>query len=264
VPDAFYLPTDDPDRFVATTHTEGPWGAGLQHGGPPCALVARAIERVAPSVAGPAQVARLTVEILGSVPVAELTVRATVSRPGRSVELVEAEAIAGDRAVLRARAWRIRRTELDLPAGAVAAPQPPPARPPTASEIVDPAWQAGYLHAIEWRFVAGHFESRGPALVWARQRIPLVYGEEPTPLQRLVALADSGNGLSRLLDVTKWWFINTELTVHLHRQPAGEWICVRAGTTLDDHGTGLAETTLYDDAGRVGRGAQALLVGPRD
>ncbi|HEX7746647.1 MAG TPA: hypothetical protein VF462_15470 [Micromonosporaceae bacterium] len=116
---------------------------------------------------------------------------------------------------------------------------------------------------MEWRFVEGHFERPGPATVWARQRVPLVAGEEPSALQRLLVLADSGNGLSRTLDLT-WWFINTELTVHLHRQPAGEWMCVQARTTLGDRGAGLAETVLADDQGPVGRGAQALRVGPRE
>ena len=263
-PDAFYLPTDDPDRFVATPHTEGPWSAALQHAGPPAALLARAVERVASSVAGPAHVARLTVEILGPVPVAEVVVRAAVARPGRSVELVEGELLAAGRPVLRARVWRIRSTPVGLPAGAVASPVAPPPRPAAASTFTEPRWQTGYLRAIDWRFVEGHLERPGPAAVWARQRMPLVAGEEPSPLQRTVLLADSGNGLSRLLDMDLWWFINTELTVHLHRPPAGEWIFIRAGATLHEQGFGLAETVLSDGTGQVGRGAQALLVGPRD
>ncbi|MBF9130961.1 thioesterase family protein [Plantactinospora sp. S1510] len=264
MPDAFYLPTDDPDRFVATAHTQGPWSADLQHAGPPSALLARAVEQVDTSVDGPAQVTRLTVEILGAVPVAEVTVRAALARPGRSVELVEAELSAAGRPVLRARVWRIRRTPVGLPAEVIAAPVPPPPRPATPSEFTEPRWQTGYLRAIEWRFVEGHFERPGPAAVWARQRVPLVAGEEPSPLQRTALLADSGNGLSRLLDMADWWFINTELTVHLHRQPAGDWIFVRAATTLDQQGSGLAETVLSDATGRVGRGAQALMVGRRD
>jgi len=263
VADAFYTPTNDPERFLATPHTEGPWDAGLQHAGPPCALIARAVERLPSTMRGTAMVARLTVEILGAVPVAEVVVRASVARPGRSVELVEADLLAADRVVLRARAWRIRDAAVDLPAGAAAAPDRPPARPGEATPFEDPLWRAGYLRAIEWRFVEGHFERPGPATVWARQRVPLVAGEEPTGLQRLVVLADSGNGLSRTLDMTDWWFINTELTVHLHRNPAGEWMCVQARTTLSDRGVGLAETVLSDDTGPVGRGAQALMVGPR-
>jgi hypothetical protein len=263
VDEAFFRPTDDPDRFGSTRNTVGPWAAGLQHAGPPSALVARAVERLPSTVDGPAQVARLTVEILGAVPVADLTVRAQVARPGRSVELVEAELLAGGRAVMRARAWRIRRTTLDLPAGARGAPEPAPMRPATSVPFTDPIWRGGYLDAVEWRFVSGTFERPGPATVWARQRVPLVAGEEPSPLQRLALIADSGNGLSRVLEVATWWFINTELTLHLHRAPAGEWMCVRARTTLDESGVGLAETLIYDEGGRLGRGAQALMVGPR-
>jgi hypothetical protein len=260
---AFFLPTDDPDRFVSTGNTVGPWAAGLQHAGPPSALVARAVERLPSTVDGPAQVARLTVEILGAVPVADLTVRAAVARSGRSVELVEAELLAGDRAVLRARAWRIRHARLDLPPGARGAPEPAPPRPAASVPFTDPVWRGGYLDAVEWRFVSGTFERTGPATVWARQRVPLVAGEEPSPLQRLALIADSGNGISRVLEVGSWWFINTELTLHLHRAPAGAWMCLRARTVLGESGMGLAETLLYDERGPLGRGAQALMVGPR-
>lgn len=261
--DAFYLPTDDPQRFVATESTAGPWDLRLQHAGPPSALVTRAVEAAPSSVPGATQLARLTVEILGPVPVGEVTVRAEVVRPGRSVELVEAELLADGRPALRARAWRMRRFPVGLPAGVTPPPIAPPPRPVGESAITATPWQAGYLRAIEWRFVEGHFEQPGPAAVWARQRVPLVAGEQPSPVQRLVVVADSGNGLSRLLDLDSWWFINTELTVHLHRPPSGEWIFVRARTTLDGDGCGLAETELADDAGTVGRGAQALMVGPR-
>ena len=261
--DAFFVPTDDPERFLATPRTEGPWDAGLQHAGPPSALVARAVDRLPTTIPGAVQIARLTLEILGAIPVTELAVRATVARPGRSVELVEADLVADDRLVLRARAWRIRDAPSDLPDSAITRPAQPPGRPPQPTAFADPAWQAGYLRAVEWRFVEGHFERPGPATVWARQRVPLVAGEEPTGLQRLMVLADSGNGLSRTLEVADWWFINTELTVHLFRAPVGEWMCVQARTTLGSRGAGLAETVLFDDEGRVGRGAQALLVGPR-
>ncbi|MFY1671993.1 thioesterase family protein [Plantactinospora sp. WMMB334] len=263
MPDAFYQPTDDPGRFVATGSTEGPWSNELQHAGPPCALLVRAVEQVPGSVEGPAQVARLTVEILGGVPVGEVTVRASLTRPGRSVELVEADMHAAGRPVLRARVWRVRRTPVGLPAEALTDPVPPPPRPATPSRFTEPRWQVGYLRAIDWRFVDGHFERPGPASAWARQRIPLVAGEEPSPLQRVALVADSGNGLSRLLDMERWWFINTELTVHLHRQPVDDWVHVQAHTVLDEHGSGLARTVLSDVTGPLGQGAQALMVGRR-
>lgn len=263
VSDSFYLPTTDAGRFVATERTEGPWGAGLQHAGPPSALLGRAIERVPTTVSGPVQVARVTVEILGPVPVGEMLVRAEVTRPGRTVELVEAELAGDGRPALRARAWRIRTADAELPAEALTRHPPAPPLPAREASFETPFGRAGYIQAMEWRFVSGHFEAAGPATAWARQRVALVAGEAPTGLQRLLVLADSGNGLSRVLDSQAWWFINTELTVHLHRIPTGEWLCAQALTTLDRGGVGLAETQLYDASGRVGRGAQALFVGAR-
>jgi hypothetical protein len=124
-------------------------------------------------------------------------------------------------------------------------------------------WNTGYADAVDWRFVTGSSEGNSPATAWARPRVDLVAGEEPTPLPRLLLLADAGNGLSRVLDIDAWWFINTELTVHLHRQPVGDWFLVAARSTVEANGTGLAETELFDRTGRVGRGAQSLLVGPR-
>ncbi|HET8659658.1 MAG TPA: thioesterase family protein [Micromonosporaceae bacterium] len=261
--DAFFLPTGAPERFLATGHTEGLWEPGVQHGGPPCALIARAVERLPSSVPGPAQVARLTFEILGPLPTGEVRVEARVARPGRSVELVEVELGAAGRAGVRARAWRVRTAALDLPGGGPLSPAAAPLRPATGSAPPDGWRDKGFLAAVEWRFAAGGFDVPGPAVAWSRLRLPVVAGERPSPLQRLVALADCGNGLASRYDFGAWWFINTELTVHLHRAPAGEWFCARADSTLDRSGVGLAETELYDDTGRVGRGAQALLVGPR-
>jgi acyl-coenzyme A thioesterase PaaI-like protein len=220
----------------------------------------RTIERLPSSIPGASQIARITVEILGPVPTEPIRVRAAVARSGRAVELVEAELEAAGRLAIRARAWRIRSADLALPA-MPDVPAPPPI--PTDRTFQPPWWSSGYIEAVDFRFVSGDFDQRGPAAAWTRIRHPLLPDEEPSPTQRLMAVADSGNGLSAMLDVRKWWFINTELTVHLIRPPAGEWIYVDARTTLDRSGVGLAETDLYDTTGRVGRGAQSLMVGPR-
>jgi len=124
-------------------------------------------------------------------------------------------------------------------------------------------WVDGYLSAIEWRGVRGGFTEPGPATVWARMRYPLVPDEEPGPLERVLAIADSGNGVSRELDIASWHFINPELTVHLHREAAGEWICLDAQTVISAGGAGLATSVLSDLDGPVGVGAQSLLIALR-
>jgi len=254
--DAFFLPLGD-DRWLATEHTTGPWDARFQHGGPPSALLGRAVERCSPR--DDVVVARTTVEILGAVPVAELELRSRVLRPGRSVELVEAVLAAGGRDVARAAAWRVLRTTERV--GPYVTPAPP--LPAHSSPVAAEGWVDGYLSAVEWRFAAGGFAAPGPATAWSRLRHPLVPDEENSPLTRVLAVADSGNGLSSELDLSRWHFINPELSVHLHREPAGEWVCVDATTTVSPGGAGLATTVLSDLQGPVGVGAQSLLVAPR-
>jgi hypothetical protein len=121
----------------------------------------------------------------------------------------------------------------------------------------------GYARAVEWRWVRGDWADRGPATVWTRMRIPLVEGEAPSPRQRVVVVADSGNGASNVLDWARYVFVNTELTVHFVREPVGEWVLLDAETQLAEGGAGLASSVLSDRSGPVARGAQALFVAPR-
>ena len=257
--DPFYVPLDDEGRrWRATVHTTGPWDARFQHGGPPSALLARALERCAPRE--DLTVARVTCEILGPVPVGELEVTARVLRPGRSVELVEAVLSAGGRAAVRAAAWRVLRTS--APAVDPRATPPPPL-PEVATPMSGSGWVDGYLSAVEWRVARGGFLTPGPATAWTRLLHPLVPDEEPSPLQRVLAVADSGSGLSSELDLHDWHFINCEVTVHLSREAVGEWVCLDATTTIAPGGSGLATSVLSDRSGPVGVGAQSLLVAPR-
>jgi hypothetical protein len=252
---AFYEPTDG--GFMPSELTRGPWDPNAQHAGPPSALIARAVERCQPREG--MRLGRIAIDILGPVPLAPLTVDARVVRPGRSVELLSASLSGPDGEVMRASAWRVAAGDQRLEDDEARPPGPEQGRDrdffPTGEEF-------GYHTAMDYRFIKGGFLMPGPATVWMRQRVPLVAGEEPSPLERLLVVADVGNGISAVLDWREFLFINTELTVHLLRPPEGEWIGVDAVTRLD--GLGLAESVLYDERGRIGRGAQTLLVRRRD
>jgi hypothetical protein len=258
VADAFYLPLGE-GRFSPTAHTAGPWAPDAQHFGPPSSLLVRALEEL--GTTNGTQLARVTVEILGPAPLTELSVHAKVERPGRSVELVSAELSGGGRTVARASAWRIATSDTAAVLTRGDALPPPEGAP--ADAWPDGWGSGGYLDAMEWRAVSGSLRTPGPTAVWARQLVALVDGEKPSPLQRLFAVADCGNGVSNFLDPRRWWFINSELTVHLRREPAGEWIGLDAATLVGPHGIGTATSTLHDAEGPVGVGAQALLVRPR-
>lgn len=255
--DAFYEPLAD-DRFRATPATEGPWDPRFQHGGPPTALLVHALERTAPR--DDALLTRVTAEFLAPVPVAELTTATTVVRDGRNVQLLDAELVADGRTVMRARAWRLRRAALPGldPIGDAAAPPLPDTTVGSPVGI-----DFGYARAVEWRVAAGTADGPGPATVWSRLRTAVVAGTEPSPVERVVAVADSGSGVSATLDWSRWTFLNVDLSVHLLRPPAGEWVCLDARTQVDPGGTGLATTTLSDRDGRIGAAAQSLLITPR-
>jgi Thioesterase-like superfamily len=250
---AFYLPVTA-DRFESTEHTRGPWDAGSQHAGPPAALLGRAVE----ALAGPGmRVARMTFDIARPVPIAVLTVTTSVVREGRRVMVVQ----AAIEPYMRCTALLVRTAEEAAPD---IAPDSPVRLDDAESKAFFPVpYPVGYHTAMEVRFAAGSFLEPGPATAWFRMRVPLVDGEQPSPLTRVLVAADSGNGISNVLDFDTYLFVNADLTVHLLRYPVGEWVCLRAGTSVDSAGIGLADTALYDERGRIGRSAQSLFVARR-
>ena len=252
---SFYTAEDG--LLIPSELTRGPWDPDAQHAGPPAALLGRAIERCEPRDGF--QVGRVTVEILAPVPLAPLEASARVVRPGRSVELIEASLSGPEGEVMRARAWRLQPGEIELDGDAEGRPPGPEAG--VAKDFFPTVEELGYHVGTEYRFVRGAFMEPGPALVWMRSTVPLVEGEEPSPLERLLVVADSGNGVSASLDPRRHLFINTDLSVHLIRPPSGEWICLEATTYVE--GVGLADTVLWDECGRLGRCAQTLLVRER-
>jgi hypothetical protein len=257
---AFYV--SDGGLFVSSDFTRGPWDPRAQHAGPPAALIAREIERVTEPGW---QIGRMTFEVLRPVPIAPLRVEVEVLRPGRSVELVEATLSDADgEPLVLARAWRMatRPTEIPAPLGGGAEAIPGPERG-RHKPFFDTGQDVGYHTAMEYRFVAGGFLELGPALVWMRMRHPLIAGEEPSPLQRVMIAADSGNGVSATLDLERYIFINVDLSVHLHRLPKGEWVGLDAVTIPEPEGVGLADSVLHDERGPIGRGLQTLLVRER-
>jgi hypothetical protein len=259
VPDAFYEPLDD-GRYRSTVLTRGPWDPRAQHAGPPSALLGGALgSALGSTLDGP--VVRITLEILRPVPIADLTVTTELLRPGRKVALAQGVLSDDEGPVMLARAWAIRSEELALPAEVRAGPDaiPGPGEA-SAKPFFLGAADVGYHTAMDVRFVKGGFTEPGPAVVWMRPRQPVVAGTELTPLQRVLCAADSGNGVSAWFDAESWLFINTDLTVHLHRHPTGEWVSLDAHTVLEPDGFGLAQSVLRDETGVIGRSLQSLLV----
>jgi hypothetical protein len=251
----------DGDLVVPSGHTRGPWDPGAQHGGAPAALLAEAVREEG------MHVARLTYEFLGPVPLLPLSVETRVVRPGRRFQLVEAELRCDGAPIVRLRAVRLRRGEvggLDPGADAEAVPGGGPQAATAGAFPVDaPDAEGFHRTAMEIRFAAGTSYGPGPALAWFRFARPLIDDDAPSPLALVAAAADFGNGVSRVLDFERHLFVNTDLTIHVSREPAGDWVMLDARTRVEPHGAGLAASTLYDERGRIGLAAQSLFVADR-
>lgn len=254
--DSFFEPRGT--AFRATEATRGPWDDRHQHAGPPSGLLGRALERFQPR--DDARIVRVTTEILRPLPIAEVEIEVEIARPGKRVELLEAVMTSGGEAVLKAHAWRMRTAALDLDQPLRdALPGPETGRWEPFFAVSD----VGYHTHMDWRFLRGSFREMGPATAWLRMKVPLLPGEEPSPLVRVLVAADSANGVSCSLDPRDYLFVNTDLNVFLYRVPEGEWIGMDSRTIHDPSGVGLTETVLHDRGGPVGRALQTLYVAKR-
>jgi len=247
--------------YASTDLTRGPWQPEHQHGGPPIALAARGIERAAAAL-GLTHVARLTANLLRPIPIAELALEVETEYAGRNVAHFSARVSAGGKELIRCTAVAQRQAALDLPPELArdrltqaprSVEQSPAERFPFSKKMI------GYQDLIESRIAAGAM-FRGPSAVWFRLRYPLVEGEAPSALQRVAVAADSGNGISAILDFRNYVFVNPDLTINLLRQAEGEWICIDARTLLGPDGGGLAEARIFDAQGLIGRSTQSLAI----
>jgi hypothetical protein len=254
-----------PGTFRATELTRGPWSPEHQHAGPPIALVARAIEQAAASL-DLTHVARLTANLLRPIPIGELAIEVQTEYAGRNVAHFAAQLACGGKEVARFTAVAHREAEVEVAPDL--AGHPLPKAPRTAEESASVRFpfsreRRGYQDFVEARAARGTF-FRGPCAIWLRMRYPLLAGEDPSGLQRVAVAADSGNGVSSVLDFRRYLFVNSDLTVNLLRRPRGEWICIDAQTFIGPQASGLAESRLFDADGLIGRATQSLPVRLRD
>ncbi|ANI39091.1 thioesterase family protein [Mycolicibacterium vaccae] len=266
--DAYYDLVDADDvhgeRFTASDHVVSTWGADMQNAAPVSALLVRAAERCAPR--DDARLSRVVVDLLGPVPAAgDLWVHACLRRPGRQIELIDAEMLAAGpdgtpRPVAIASAWRFQRSET------VPLPHSPaePMRPVCEgrSRTPDDGTDRTYIQSLDWRWLNDILHSE-QAECWATPLVDLVAGEEMTPVQRLFTVADIANGMGSRLDTAEFTFLNTDLAVHINRLPVGPWIGVRAENHYGADGVGVSRGMLFDEHGPVAAIQQAQLVRPR-
>jgi Acyl-CoA thioesterase C-terminal domain/Acyl-CoA thioesterase N-terminal domain len=245
-------------RFESTDGTRSNWDPEIQHGSPPLALMTKLIEELAADSG--LRVGRLTLDILGAIPVVPVRVRAWVERPGSRISMMAAEMSAprpdgAERAVARVTAWLLATSDT---ADAVIDRYPPLVE--GDSLAVPHPWmdRNGYVETVNWR-QAPHVEGQ-PNVAWLSPMVPLVDSEDMTDLQRLAMVVDAANGVGAALDPEKFVFMNTDTAVHLHRLPRGNDFGLRARGSIGPDGIGVTTADIYDRQGFIGTVAQTLLV----
>ena len=244
--------------FESTDGTRSNWDPEIQHGSPPLALMTKLIEELAAESA--LRVSRLTLDILGAIPVVPVKVRAWVERPGKRISMMIAEMSAArtdgaDRVVARVTAWLLAPGDtVDV----VTDRYPPLIE--GESVPVPHSWVGakGYLETVTWRRQPETGESGN--VVWLSPLVPLVDSEPTTALQRLTMVVDSANGAGAALDPEQFMFMNTDTVVHLHRLPAGEDFALRARGSIGPDAIGVTTADLFDRQGFIGTCAQTLLI----
>lgn len=254
-----YFTTADGVWFQPTPHARGPWDVNACHGGPPSALIVRAVEQLVPEK----RLARLSVDIERPIPMAGFRVEAQLVRSGRAASRVTARLLDDDRVYARASSLLLRTTDdfegasapVDPPSFAQSVPGPFPIEDTVHGEEAFP-------NSLEVRYDPGSgVGGGGPTTMWMRT-VAILAGEEASGVQRMCPLADSGNGISYNAYVDEMLFINADLQLSLVRDPVGEWFCSRATSHWAADGTGLSVSVLFDISRHVGLATQSLLLSP--
>lgn len=255
---SYYEPAGE-HRYKPTTHAGGAWDPAEQHFSPLGGLAVHAIDRHLAERGGSELVlSRISFDILGRLALDECEIRVETIRPGRTIELVEAVVVIGDRAAVRARAWLLNADDTSAVAGGDDSRLTPPEE--LASRSLTDVWPGGYIASVDIRPVAA--PEPGRATAWIGTGLELVAGQPVSRLASFVALIDTANGIAARQSPEEWMFPNVDLTIHLHRQPEGRWTGLDTSVTFGPSGQGVTSTVLHDVLGPVGRAEQILTVRP--
>lgn len=243
-------------HYESTIHAQGAWNPQEQHMAPVSGIMVRELEAFSPRP--DLRMARISFDILGMIPGGEFSIECKVLRPGKTIELVQAEMIADGRTAVRATAWRLQRSDTSAVAALGDSPMPVLAEATVAEGLAE--WPGGYIRSIDLQAVPGAVPGRGQA--WLRGKYPMVAGVPTADLVKLIGVADTANGIAPRIAPGDGTYIypNTDLSLHLYRDPEGEWLGLDTSVTFGSDGIGLTSSVLNDRNGPFGRAEQILTV----
>jgi hypothetical protein len=244
----------DGESIIPLSPGRGPWSPNSLHGRVVIGLLGHELER---AEGGPEWMpARLTVDMYRLPDFSPITVMTRVVRGGRRIKVVDCELIQGGKSVARGTAQFLIRGEnapgktWSPPAWDAPRPDDLPAPPP--GQFGERMWKM--RNVSDW-FGATETRRRG---AWMAEIRELVEGEALTPFTRVAAAADFASPLANRHE-TGLGYINTDMTVYLHRLPVGEWIGFEKINHQASDGVAIGECFLHDIGGPIGSASCAAL-----
>jgi hypothetical protein len=257
--ESFFTLEHEHDRewVVPTDLCRGPWDPDACHAGPPTGMLARAAERLLPEQ----RLARITVDLIRPIPHAGFRITGEVTRSGRTVSTTHLSIVDADgRVAGNARTLHMApQPETALPTAPSDTPRLADARPGVFAIRRGRHDLPMFSGGVEMRYPAGEDHRPGPTTAWMRT-VPLLPDEAVSGFARICPLADCGNAISRNAEPGPIAFLNTDLTVVLHREPVGDWFGMQSVSHWQDDGFGMSDSLLFDDRGPVGRALQSLII----
>lgn len=246
MPDSFE-PTDACFRFedghyLPLPASRGPWDPNSLGGSVIVSLLAFAIEQeVDDSDYMPA---RLTIDLYRLPDFSPVEVATTRVRDGYRIKVIDAEFIANGTSMARASCQMLRRTENS----AIKAWRPPTWDVPMPEDIpVD-----GAAEAMKWRKpISGEMNQFGPKRMWINEQRKLVEGKPLSAWLRAAMAADLTNPWANS-GQGGLGYINSDVTLYLHRLPADDWIGMDVVNHQATDGVAIGECWLYDRLGLIG------------
>lgn len=255
--------TQEDGLYIPSRFCRGYWSPDTLNGRIVCGLIGYAMDEAfgAPDLVP----VRFTVDMLRLIPSAPLRIETEIVRSGRRAMFTRAQLWSGDAVLAQASAIFVRASAnpkgatFQTPNWDVPPPQtltsrpnpqfldlrPIPAQPGTTMQDADAAQAASRSHPEGRRY-------------WISDPRRVVGSQDNSAFARLAALADFASPLANGSAVGIE-FINTDVTLYLHRMPVGEWFGFEFMKHNALDGIAIGECWLYDEVGPLGTSSVAAI-----
>jgi hypothetical protein len=235
----------DGELFVPQPPCAGPWDPKSLNGRVVVALCCFQIEQS--FALAEYMPARLTVDMYRLPGFSPIEVKTRVVRDGTRIKVIDAELISEGVSYARATSQWLKRGD-NAPGNVWS---PPDWQVPAPEALQPPARTEGRQSAFLMRLITSGIGTFAQKRVWLGESRELVAGTKLTPFMRVALAADLANPFANSGDAGLG-YINSDVTLYLHRLPSSEWIGMEVVNHHATDGVAIGQVVLYDEHGAIG------------